>query len=73
MRRVLPGMGVVPFVHDEDKDNGNGWGCEGGNHIENNNDGDDVVEKGKALSLFLTCKAKQIGRQECGVVQRQAI
>ncbi len=72
-RRVLLGLGVVHISHNEGKDNGNGGGGGDGNHIEDGNEGDDVVEKGKLLSSYLSCGIKQICRQECGVVQQQAI
>jgi hypothetical protein len=68
IRRVLLGMGVVPIAHDKDKDYGNGAGVKDGNHIEEDNDGDDAV-RGKFLSSYLLWDAKQIRQQECGAVQ----
>jgi hypothetical protein len=73
MKRVLSGIGVVPIAHDEDKDNDNGGGGGGGNHIEDDDNGDDAVGKGKLLSSYLLCDIKQICLQERGAAQRQVV
>jgi hypothetical protein len=52
MRRVLSGMEVVPIAHDEDKDNGYGGRGWGGNRIEDYDNDDDAVRKGKSLLLY---------------------
>jgi hypothetical protein len=54
MRRVLPGMGVVPIAHDKNEDygNGGGGGGGGGDWIDDNDDDNNAVRRGKLLSYL---------------------
>jgi hypothetical protein len=60
MRRVLLGIGIVPIAHDEDKDNCNGGGGGSCNCIEDDNDCDDAVGRGKSSSSYLSCGVRAV-------------
>ncbi len=60
MSTVLSGMGVVHIAHDEDKYkvSGEGGGC--GNHIEDNDNNNDVVGKGILLLSYSLCNVRVV-------------